>query len=1194
MFLKYLDVQGFKSFPDKTRVTFGRGLTGVVGPNGSGKSNISDAVRWVLGEQSTKTLRGDKMEDVIFTGTRSRKPQSFAEVSLTLDNTGRELNIDSDEVTLTRRYDRSGESEYRINQSPVRLRDITELLMDTGLGRDGYSLIGQGKIAEIINAKSTDRREIFEEAAGIAKFRYRKNEAERNLIRAEENLVRLRDILAELEGRVEPLREQSQKAKQYLELAAQKKGLEISLWVDTTEKANQELKDQSDRLLAGENRRQEAQEAMEKLESRIQAAFDQMQLCLMENEKLRRRKSELEEEIGTANARIAVCENDILHNRQNMERISGEIANQDKLAGDTEEKIAARRQKIGELTAQAEELQTRFQELQEKLLVHVTESENLSSREKELSDALNESLLGQSQANMAMLSAKESLEELRHTLSDNLAQKQQAEGQRAAYQKESEEASRFYGELCEKAEGLQNALRGQTLKLENRKQKLLQIQQEYDKINLSLREKEQRIKLLEGLETAMEGYAFSVKEVLKRAKKGILPGIRGTVSQLLNVREEYATAIETAIGGSLQHIVVEEEASAKAAIRLLKEENLGRATFLPLTSVSGKRLQTDGMERYAGFIDLAVNLVDFDPAYLPVMDSLLGRIAVVDDIDTAVLMARKFGYTFRIVTLDGQLVNAGGSLTGGSKQKSAGFLSRKNEIASLQKECRALSARLAKGKEVREQAQAEAARMEAECTAVSAEITTVNEDKIRVEGEQKRLAQLLSQNEQILSAMEREWEQKNSRLEELAQTVEAKQQESAQLEKQLQQLTGELEQLQAVSRDSAGEREELSRQCNEIQLSKIALQKDIEMEKQAVAELAANRSSASDIRERLEQEKAACLASIEGIRQEIAQKQAYIEESRAQAEGLENAAGEALQKRQELEGETTRLRREERAAQEEKEKIASELARMEEKKHQIQLEYDGLIRKLWDEYELTRSEAQKLASPIEESRKANLELNTLRNKIRSLGSINVDAIEEYRQVRERYEFLSGQIADAERSKGELLRLIGELTDKMKTIFSENFEKINRHFQTIFAELFGGGRAELRLTSPAELLESGVEIAVEPPGKVINNLASLSGGEQSLVAIAIYFAILKVHPAPFCILDEIEAALDDVNVDKYAAYLHTLCDSTQFIAITHRRGTMEAADVLYGVTMQEEGVSKLLELKVSEMEEKLNMERVGAR
>lgn len=1189
MLLKYLDLQGFKSFPDKTRVTFGGGLTGVVGPNGSGKSNISDAVRWVLGEQSTKTLRGDKMEDVIFTGTKTRKPQSFAEVSLTLDNSRRELPIDSDEVTLTRRYDRSGDSEYMINRSPVRLKDITELLMDTGLGRDGYSLIGQGKIAEIIRAKSTDRREIFEEAAGIAKFRYRKNESERSLARAEENLVRLRDIMSELEGRVEPLREQSQKAKRYLELAGQKKELEISLWIDTIEKSNQELKDQSDRMLVCGERHAAAEAQMEKLEVDIQATFEQMQACLVENENLRQQKTELEQEIAAANAEIAVAQNDILHHRQNCERIEGEIAGQEQTAGDTEARIAERNRAIEGLQQEIVSLEGKLAELQQAMLVNVSESESLSQREKELSEEHNTLLLAQSQANMALLSAQEGQKDLEKTLLQNEQQYEQTKTQQDGYQKEKEEADSFFEELCARAESLENAFRGHKLKLDGRRQKLSEMQRECEKLDLSVREKKQRISLLEGLEASMEGYAFSVREVLKRAKNGVLTGIRGTVSQLLDVKEEYSTAIETAIGGALQNIVVDNEGSAKAAIRLLKEENLGRATFLPLTSVSGKLLQANGIERYAGFIDLAVNLVEFEEKYRPVMNSLLGRIAVVDDIDTAVLIAQKFGYSFKLVTLDGQLVNAGGSLTGGSKNKSAGFLSRKNEITALQRETVRLQERLDREKLSYTQAQTEFSRMEAEYTAVSAEITTVNEDKIRAQGEQKRLSQLLIQCGVLLSSMERELADKKARLAAVKETQVQKETEAASAGQRLEQLIGELSALRDTTQGFLDRKNALSEQSSQIKLSQIALQKDIEAQKQAIAELERSRAAAGDIRQRLEDEKAASLASIAEIERTVQEKQAAIEESRLRTQVLLQQAEEALQKRQQLEGETTRLRRDERAMQEEKEKLAADLVRLEEKKLQIQSGYDGLIRKLWDEYELTRSEAQKLASPVEDPQKANTELNSLRNKIRSLGSVNVDAIEEYRQVSERYAFLSGQIDDAERSKAELLRLIGELTDKMKTIFSENFEKINQNFKRIFAELFGGGRAELRLTTPAELLESGVEIAVEPPGKVINNLASLSGGEQSLVAIAIYFAILKVHPAPFCILDEIEAALDDVNVDKYAAYLHNLCEETQFIAITHRRGTMESADVLYGVTMQEEGVSKLLELKVSEIEEKLHMD-----
>ncbi len=1188
MLLKYLDIQGFKSFPDKTRVTFGRGLTGVVGPNGSGKSNISDAVRWVLGEQSTKTLRGERMEDVIFSGTQSRRSQGFAEVSLTVDNSDRMLEVDSDEVTLTRRYDRSGESEYMINRAPVRLRDVHELLMDTGLGKDGYSLIGQGKIAEIIQSKSSERREIFEEAAGISKYRYRKNESERSLARAEENLVRLRDILAELEGRVEPLREQAEKAKQFLELSQQKKSLEVSLWIDTIEKSNQSLKDQSDRLLVCQQKHDSVGEDVREIENRIQAAFEAMQKCLVDIESMRREKARLEGEAAEAASRIAVCENDILHNEQNRERIAGELADYARSADSAADEIQAREAQIRSLQ---EALSARREEAdakQAEILSHQGETEQLTQQERELTDRVNGLLLEQSQIKMSIASARLNLSELAESLRDGRGELETRTAEAERYARELSEAERFTGVLEERIEGLRNAWQGHKLKLENRNQQISSQKQELDRMSLRMKELQQKASLLEGMEQSLEGYAYSVKEVLKRSKSGVLTGILGTVSQLIQVEEEYAAAIETALGGAMQNLVTEDESAAKSAIRLLKQDNLGRATFLPLTSVQGGLLQVQGLEQYGGYVDLACNLIAYDPRYRQVMESLLGRIAIVDDLDTATIIARKYGYKFRIVTLDGQVVNAGGSMTGGSRNKSQNFLSRKNEIHALHGEIQSLREKSAGLTAQLRELQESAARMEAEVTAAAAEITTANEDRIRAEGEQKRLRQLAEQGGVLLARLKEELS--------LRQEKEAGQREAlvqgesrlTVLEEELRQGSEALSQLQSSSRGAAARRALLSEELSSLRIGQLGLEKDMEAVRQSIRDLEARRNSTDQQAARLEEQRRELAQANEGIRRDIQTLQAQAEACRGQIAGLDQSVAETMSRRQELEGETTSLRRQERELQEDKARLASELVRLDERRIQIQREYDGLISKLWEEYELTRSEAQKLAQRLEDPNAANRELLSLRSRIRALGSVNVDAIEEYREVRERYDFLKGQISDAERSRNELLRLIQTLTEQMCQIFADNFKKISHQFQSIFTQLFGGGQGELRLVEPDNLLESGIEILVAPPGKIINNLAALSGGEQAFVAIAIYFAILKVHPAPFCILDEIEAALDDVNVDKYAAYLRTLLDQTQFIAITHRRGTMEAADILYGVTMQEEGVSKLLQLKVAEIESKLGM------
>lgn len=1183
MLLKYLDIQGFKSFPDKTRVTFDRGLTAVVGPNGSGKSNISDAVRWVMGEQSTKTLRGAKMEDVIFAGTKSRKPQGFAEVSLTVDNRNREFAIDSDEVTITRKYYRSGESEYMINRSNVRLKDINEIFMDTGLGKDGYSLVGQGKIAEIVQSKSNERREIFEEAAGISKFRYRKNESERNLAHAEENLVRLRDILSELEGRVGPLKEQSEKAKKFLELSEQKKVLEVSIWNDTLERSNQALKDQSDKIVICNSKRDELEKEISEIEKSMEMFTQEMQRYLIGNEEKRNEKEQLEGLIAEFNAQIAVCNNNILHNKENVARLETEIINHSQAMENTGQEIQAKKMQIQECEAQIAQTQAEIETKQAELLSKSGESQNYTLKQQSLKEEMNQLLIEQSQHKMTETQLSFNIEELTASLARNDIEHKARLAELSKYQEEQTTAKEFLIALNEKLESLQNSFNGHKLKLDNRMNKLNAMKQECDKSDLIMKEKQQKVKLLEGLEQSLEGFAYSVKEVLKRAQNNVLNGICGTVSQVVEVKGEYSVAIETALGGAMQNIIVNNEGDAKAAIRLLQQQNLGRATFLPLTSVSGSFLQVEGLERYAGYVDIASNLVKYDGKYKPVVDFLLGRIVVVDDIDTAVLIAQKYGYKFRIVTLDGQVVNAGGSLTGGSRNKSQGFLSRKNEIQVLQNELAELSQKHQQNMMQMQTLQREVAQIEAEFTAITSEIQTVGEDKIRTDSELKRIGQMVEQVQALNSQMQSELAEKQNKLKSQQTEIEIIRQTQLEHNDKLKAVTEQLSQLEETSKTAVEIQTKLGDELSQLKIKVVTLTKDIEAICAAIVELE-KQTLASDAHSKdLEDNKQSLLSKNQTIEAEIQTLQTSIENNKQKIIAITNAIENALQQRQQLEAKSVQLRKKEREISGEKEKISTEATRLEERHLAMQKEYDVIIQKMFDEYELTRSEAQKIAVEIENISKANAELNSYKSKIRNLGSVNVAAIEEYKEVSERYEFLNTQIKDAEKSRNELLRLINELTQKMQDIFSENFEKINENFKKIFVELFGGGRADLKLTDPDNVLESGIEIFVEPPGKIIKNLASLSGGEQAFVAIAIYFAILKVRPAPFCILDEIEAALDDVNVVKYANYLRQMSDKTQFIMITHRRGSMEAADVLYGVTMQDEGVSKLLQLKVSEVE-----------
>ncbi|WP_077534511.1 chromosome segregation protein SMC [Massiliimalia massiliensis] len=1187
MLLKSLEIQGFKSFPDKTKISFGKGLTAVVGPNGSGKSNISDAVRWVMGEQSTKNLRGAKMEDVIFTGTKARKSQGFAEVSLVIDNCDHSLGIDSDEVVITRKYYRSGESEYMINRANVRLRDVNELFMDTGLGRDGYAMVGQGRIAEIVQSKSDERREIFEEAAGISKYRYRKNEAQRKLANADENLVRLLDILSELEERVEPLRQQSEKAKRFLELAEEKKSLEISVWSQNLAHANVSLKDQSDKMLAFRLEQEEIEQQVEGIEAQIQEVYQQMQQCLVDIDELRRQKDETEQKVSAFHSQIAVCENDLHHNEENKKRIHLELEqfgqSEERLSGE----IGDNQAKLEELSQSLAGLEQEISEKEQELLALTEQTDQYSESAEALNRRLNELLVEQSQNQMHILQAESRITETQQRLAgyrDMMDLKREA---MQADEKELSQARSLMARLEEQTVSLQNAEGGYQMKLASRQKKLEEAQQRLASLELGIKEKRQKAKLLEDLEQNMEGFAFSVKAVLRQGKHGALNGILGTVSQIITVQEQHSTAIEIALGGMLQNIVVETEQNAKGAIHFLKQENAGRATFLPLSSVKGSRLNTSGFEQLDGFVALGSDLVQFEPRYRGVVDSLLGRIVIVEDLDTAVFIAKKNGYKFKIVTLDGQVVNAGGSMTGGSlKGRNQGILSRKSDIAKLHEEAGILQHQLTEAQNAQQALQREAGALSAQMSAIHSELLTVNEDKIRCEGEEKRLALLLEQEKEQLSAAEEEFRFAEDELEKTKKQLAAWKEQSAVIERQLLEGRQQLSAMQGEHSTANETRMELTGSLQELRLRQVEIQKDIQSLENLIRELGLRGEAAKEQQEALQGQYQAYLQQDEEIQSRIVQIKGQIQAAKEESASMDAAVSDRMEQRNKLEGMTTKLRGEERSVSVQKEKLVQEIARLEERISAVQKEYDSIINKLWEEYQLTKSEADAFAKPVGDLAAAEKQLQSLRGKIRSLGSVNVAAIEEYQEVSERYEFLSRQLKDVEKSKAELERLITELTGKMQEIFEESFHQINQHFQRIFVELFGGGRAELKLTDPDNVLESGIEIFVEPPGKIIKNLTLLSGGEQAFVAIAIYFAILKVRPAPFCILDEIEAALDDVNVTKYAEYLRLMSDHTQFIMITHRRGTMEEADVLYGVTMQEEGVSKLLQLNVQEVEQKL--------
>lgn len=1183
MFLKYLELSGFKSFPDKTRLNFGRGMTAVVGPNGSGKSNISDAVRWVLGEMSTKALRGGKMEDVIFNGTHLRRAHGFAEVRICFDNSDRTLNIDSDEVIVSRKYYRDGNSDYKIGDKTCRLKDINELFMDTGLGKDGYSIIGQGKIAEIVGAKPNQRREIFEEAAGISKFRYRKEEAEKSLSKADENLLRLRDNLSALEERVGPLLEQSEKAKKFLEYAEEKKSLEISVWMRSLRRLKSQLAEQNSTIGVYQSEYDALDADYNEAENRINALYEQIRDIDSVVEEKREKISENENTLGELTAKAAVCQNDIEHNNTEIARIDEEITSLSSDSTQGEAAIGLRRKELEDKKAEAEKLSAEELRLNKQgddiAAEKAAAAEEKSAAEAKIAEADTE--LGH--ISVVLATAKND----KAQYGERLEQLSLSAGQKLAlvdgYKAELIEVNDLLEEIEEKTEGINNSKTGMLMKRDLRKNQLAALDEKRGKIRREADGFAQKAKLLQDLERNMEGFGQSVKYVLDKGAAGSLRGILEPVSKILSVDAKYSLAVETAVGAALQNIVVTDEDAAKKAIKMLKEQGRGRVTFLPITSVRGSRLDEKGLSSCDGFIGIGCDLVKNDPKYDGIVKSVLGRIVVAEDLDCAVAIAKKYGYKFRIVTLDGQLVNAGGSLTGGSSVKSAGLLSRKQEIDELLKKAAAAEKLLSDGEADYNRLKEEISAMEADALATESELRTLSEDKIRAQGEKKRLLMQISDAE---AAGEEAETQRNI----LGKAIKDAESRITEYEGYLSDRTGKKEALikAASSIDeklfAIGEKE--SKNASELSalaLSAAIIQKDIEAIEGAIAQLLENSEQRGEkifaLGERkatIGDKNAALSAEIKGIEDEKLRLSNLSEENRTEITAL-------FAQRQDYERRTTEERTAQRDTVGRREESSVRLAKARARLDEMQKDYDRIISQLWDEYGITYSRAEEIAEEITEPQKAQRRLNELKSKIKALGPVNVSAIEEFKEVNERYEFMKSQIEDAEKSRDELRGLIRNLMGQMRTIFLDRFTQIAGNFAVVFKELFGGGEAKLSLTDPDNVLESGIDITVQPPGKIINNLASLSGGEQTFVAIAIYFAILKVRPAPFCILDEIEAALDEANVDRYADYLLRLTENTQFIAITHRRGTMEHADRLYGVTMQEEGVSKLLELTLAEVE-----------
>lgn len=1189
MVLRTLEMQGFKSFPDKTELNFGKGITAVVGPNGSGKSNISDAVRWVLGETSSKNLRGSKMEDVIFGGTSTRKALGFAQVQLTLDNSDHALKDKGEIVTVTRRYYRSGESEYKIDGETVRRRDIHELFMDTGLGSDGYSMVGQGKIDSIISAKNEDRRELFEEAAGISRFRHKRTDAERRLSQAQENLVRLLDILGELESRVGPLKVQSEKASKFLELSGEKKTLEIGVWLNKINKFTNELREQEHKIDAANESYEICENDLKKIEDEIEEVLAGVAKINMEIEEIRQGGAQFEEEALRKDGEISVIEATVNHNNETIERLKNEISLADEGNSSIDSQIAEKEQFIADSNKISEEKRAELEELSKKVQNLVSSNEEFSKASVELNQKITSLTLKQSDCRVKSSQAQSSIDEINSrfaVVDDNIAE---LDNEIAAEQSRKDENDKNLEFLKERISERENSLSGYRLKLKSKTDKADALKDKLEKANRILAEKQSKARMLSDLEKNMEGYSGAVKAVMKRAESKALSGIHGPLSQLIQVDNEYSTAVEVALGAAMQNIVASTEADAKRAIYYLKDNHLGRATFLPITSIKGRTLDEAGLDDNLGFVAIASDLVTCDNKYKDIVSNLLSRVVVVDDMDCAIGIAKKYKNRFKLVTLDGQVINPGGSMTGGSGARGAGILSRANMIEELKAEAVKLSAEAEKISAEFKIAMEDANKWGAEMQATEAELRTAKEDLIRAEGEGKlisdKLATMNTQKQNLLS----EKENAKGRIMLFQKAYENAQQEIETIEKEIADAENKLASVSGNAQNIAKEREDIRTKIEEINLELVSLARDIEAAKIACEELNLRKSTQSDRVKSIEEEIALYVSRNESLQSDIDSVRKTAKELRAKANASNENIKDHIEKRDGLEKRSGELRLLERNKGQEREKLSGEIVRLDERKIAMRKEYDELNDMLFEQYELTRREAENLNIVIEDMTSAKKRLHEIKVAIKNLGSINVGAIEEYKEVSERYEFLKEQIDDIEKSKAELGRIIDDLTSSMSEKFLTQFNKINEEFKLSFADFFGGGKGEIVLEQPDNCLESPIEIRIQPPGKSVQNINLFSGGEKSLAAMALLFSVLKVTPAPFCIYDEVEAALDDVNVERFAKYMRKMTDKTQFISITHRRGTMEEADVLYGVTMQEKGVSKLLELQSAELAEKMGLE-----
>ena len=1182
MYLKRLEMQGFKSFPDKTVLEFMPGITTVIGPNGSGKSNISDSIRWVLGEQSIKSLRGSKSEDIIFAGTQNRKSLGFAEVSIVIDNSDGKLPIEFSEVVVTRRIFRNGESGYFINKTPCRLKDVLELFMDTGIGKDGYSIIGQGKIDEILSNKSEERRNIFEEAAGIVKYRVRKNESEKRLEQTKLNLLRINDILSEIETNIDLLKTQSEKAKKYLSLREELKSIEIGLFlynIDNYKLNLDEIVKNIDIINSNRTDEEARMSVLQNLKENLKIELEEIMSKIEQTQNL---AFESEKKIEQINSEINVQTERISNNKQNYERYLKEIEDLQKRNEEITEEKENRIQKKDNLMSnrekfvhELEEKENKLKELSDKL---TEEEKNIEDKKKQVEEDTEDKYKNKEAINIIEIN-NQNLQKRQKTVENEI---QDTISKLDEKRMLKSDILTTFNEKEAKREEYKEKLAKIKTKKEEATSKIKEYEDRLNTLSSTLRIKDSKQKFLSEMEKEKEGYSRAVKAILLECEKNsqLNKGVKGVLANLISVPEKYQTAIETVLGATLQNIVTDTEEDAKKLIEYLRQNSLGRASFLPISSVKGKKVDRLIKNNLEGVIGIASDLIKTDKKYEGIILNLLGRTVIVNNMDTAIILARQNSYSFRIVTLKGDIINSSGAISGGSNsQKTTSIIGRTNQIKELEKEIDDLNKQI-------EQISKEKGKYEQSIESLLKEVESLEQTSQEIEIEYATEKQKLELLEETIQNLETKLDELRSETKEIDETIKINFEKKKELEQTILALDQEITELTEKIKVFAEQNKEKQKYIDDLNF-------DITNLRISVSSFDESSNSLEEILERIEKELQTNITSIENktkqnenIVKENQELKVSIEEAQEKikqtkldvstsSDVVENLKKEKISKNE-------HIRKTEEDIEEKYaiiEEIKNQANKLEVKKSKLDVELEQIINKMWEDYEVTPNNVGEYKKPnnVQETTK---QVKTLRDQIKDLGSINIDSIEEYKQTKERYDYMCEQRLDLENSSSKLKKVIQDMTKIMKEQFETQFKVINKNFGEVFKELFGGGKAELKLTDEEDILNSGIEIEVQPPGKKLQNMSLLSGGERAFTAIALLFAILKINPAPFCVLDEIEAALDDVNVYRFADYLKKFATETQFLVITHRKGTMEAADTVYGITMEERGISKLLSMNLA--------------